>query len=170
MAAINLGSTTAGRGAAQPRLETPSTLETDAAIADAFLASAVGGDTAPARRRARFHTLEVAEVRPLTDDSVEVTFAVPDDLADDYSYLPGQYVALRREFEQSLNNSTGRVRSALAPYDRFVDQELERLRDTRGRLEALDDGFARERAEIDAAAAAPDGGEAADPDVALQPR
>ena len=102
MAAINIGSTTAGRGAAEPRLETRvchGALEADAAIADAFLQSAVGGDTAPARRRARFHTLEVAEVRPLTDDAVEVTFAVPDELADDYTYLPGQYVALRREFD-----------------------------------------------------------------------
>jgi ring-1,2-phenylacetyl-CoA epoxidase subunit PaaE len=100
MAAINLGSTTTGgRVGAQPRIETPSTLQSDAAIADAFLQSAVGGDTAPARRRARFHRLEVAEVRPLTDDAVEVTFAVPDELADDYTYLPGQYVALRREFD-----------------------------------------------------------------------
>lgn len=47
------------------------------------------------RRRARFHELEVAEVRPLTADSIEVTFAVPDGLRADYSYLPGQYVALR---------------------------------------------------------------------------
>lgn len=51
--------------------------------------------TAPERRRARFHPLEVREVRPLTADAVEVTFAVPDDLAGEYDYLPGQYVALR---------------------------------------------------------------------------
>jgi len=50
---------------------------------------------AAARRRARFHTLTVEEVRPLTDDSVEVTFAVPAELAADYDHLPGQYVALR---------------------------------------------------------------------------
>ncbi|GAA4048064.1 1,2-phenylacetyl-CoA epoxidase subunit PaaE [Agromyces indicus] len=96
MAAINLGSTGAPT---RPAGSVAGALETDAAIADAFLASAVGGDTAPKRRRARFHSLEVAEVRPLTDDSVEVTFAVPDELADDYTYLPGQYVALRREFD-----------------------------------------------------------------------
>lgn len=47
------------------------------------------------RSRARFHTLEVEDVRPLTEDSVEVTFTVPADLADDYDHLPGQYVALR---------------------------------------------------------------------------
>ena len=47
------------------------------------------------RRRARFHELEVAEVRPLTAESVEVTFAVPPELHDEYDYLAGQYVALR---------------------------------------------------------------------------
>ncbi|WP_125130561.1 1,2-phenylacetyl-CoA epoxidase subunit PaaE [Microbacterium sp. 10M-3C3] len=47
------------------------------------------------RRRGRFHALEVAAVRPLTADAVEVTFAVPDDLAGEYDYAPGQYVALR---------------------------------------------------------------------------
>jgi len=51
--------------------------------------------TPATRRRARFHELVVAEVRPLTADSIEVTFAVPPELHDDYAYLPGQYVALR---------------------------------------------------------------------------
>jgi ring-1,2-phenylacetyl-CoA epoxidase subunit PaaE len=50
---------------------------------------------APARPRARFNPLTVTEVRPLTDNAVEVTFAVPDDLVADYDYVPGQYVALR---------------------------------------------------------------------------
>jgi ring-1,2-phenylacetyl-CoA epoxidase subunit PaaE len=54
-------------------------------------------DTAPARRRAAFHELEVAGVRRLTADAVEVTFAVPEELADEYDYAPGQYVALRKE-------------------------------------------------------------------------
>jgi ring-1,2-phenylacetyl-CoA epoxidase subunit PaaE len=36
-------------------------------------------------------------VRPLTADSIEVTFAVPDELQEDYRYLPGQYVALRAQ-------------------------------------------------------------------------
>ncbi|MDJ0316894.1 1,2-phenylacetyl-CoA epoxidase subunit PaaE [Arthrobacter antibioticus] len=50
---------------------------------------------ATARRRAAFHALSVSRIRPLTDDSVEVTFAVPAELAGFYDYLPGQYVALR---------------------------------------------------------------------------
>ncbi|MBN9183334.1 MAG: phenylacetate-CoA oxygenase/reductase subunit PaaK, partial [Microbacterium sp.] len=46
-------------------------------------------DPARPRHRARFHSLEVAGVRPLTDDAVEVTFAVPDELRAEYDYLPG---------------------------------------------------------------------------------
>lgn len=45
--------------------------------------------------RARFHTLAVADVRPLTAASVEVTFAVPEELRGEYDYQPGQHVALR---------------------------------------------------------------------------
>ncbi|MGV9195530.1 1,2-phenylacetyl-CoA epoxidase subunit PaaE [Microbacterium sp. MC2] len=66
-----------------------------APIADAFLRSAVGGPTVPGRRRTRFHSLEVREVRPLTADAIEVTFAVPAELQGEYDYLPGQHVALR---------------------------------------------------------------------------
>ncbi|NJI60776.1 phenylacetate-CoA oxygenase/reductase subunit PaaK [Microbacterium oxydans] len=51
-------------------------------------------ETAP-RKRARFHTLTVEDVRPLTDDAVEVSFTVPAALATEYDHLPGQYVALR---------------------------------------------------------------------------
>ncbi|MBN9188443.1 MAG: phenylacetate-CoA oxygenase/reductase subunit PaaK [Microbacterium sp.] len=70
-------------------------------LADAFLASTVGGvrDPARPRHRARFHPLEVAGVRPLTDDAVEVTFAVPDELRAEYDYLPGQHVAVRARLD-----------------------------------------------------------------------
>ncbi|MBG6238728.1 ring-1,2-phenylacetyl-CoA epoxidase subunit PaaE [Mycetocola sp. CAN_C7] len=47
------------------------------------------------KHRARFHTLEVSGIRPLTADSVEVTFAVPPELHGSYGYSPGQHVALR---------------------------------------------------------------------------
>ena len=42
-----------------------------------------------------FHPLRVADVRPETDDAVSITFEVPDDLAAEYRYLPGQHVTLR---------------------------------------------------------------------------
>jgi ring-1,2-phenylacetyl-CoA epoxidase subunit PaaE len=99
MAARNPGSITN-----RPADARSGTSTADAAVAQAFLASTVGGESlstaeAPKRRRARFHPLQVAEVRPLTADAVEVTFAVPEELADEYTYLPGQYVALRTELE-----------------------------------------------------------------------
>lgn len=55
--------------------------------------------TAPARKRARFNALEVAEIRQLTDDAIEVAFAIPEELYEDYNYVPGQYVALRADIE-----------------------------------------------------------------------
>lgn len=66
-------------------------------------AAPVSADAAPHpagdRHRARFHTLTVSEVRRLTDDAIEVSFTVPADLADEYAYLPGQYVALRAHLD-----------------------------------------------------------------------
>jgi len=88
------------------------------AAAEAFLASTVGGGHLPTRRRARFHRLEVAEVRPLTADAVEVTFAVPPGLADEYAYLPGQYVALRTELE---GHERRRSYSICRPPERSAD-------------------------------------------------
>ncbi|PWJ06650.1 phenylacetate-CoA oxygenase/reductase subunit PaaK [Streptomyces sp. NWU49] len=45
---------------------------------------------------ARFHRLRVAAVDRLTDDSVALTLAVPPDLREEYRYVPGQHLALRR--------------------------------------------------------------------------
>ena len=53
----------------------------------------------PTRRRARFHPLTISQVRPLTDEAIEVTFDVPPELADEYRYDAGQYVALRTTLE-----------------------------------------------------------------------
>ncbi len=54
---------------------------------------------APARKRARFNALTVSEIRHLTDDAIEVAFAIPVELQDDYNYVPGQYVALRADID-----------------------------------------------------------------------
>jgi ring-1,2-phenylacetyl-CoA epoxidase subunit PaaE len=55
--------------------------------------------TTTTRRRARFHDLTISNVRRLTDDAIEVSFTVPDELVDDYDYVPGQYIALRTSVE-----------------------------------------------------------------------
>jgi len=68
------------------------------AIADALISNAVGGP-AESHRRGRFFPLAVQEVRPLTADAVEVTFAVPAALQEQFDFLPGQYVALRARID-----------------------------------------------------------------------
>jgi ring-1,2-phenylacetyl-CoA epoxidase subunit PaaE len=45
---------------------------------------------------ARFHTLTVAGVEPLTDDAVAVTFDVPADLTEEFAFTPGQSLTVRR--------------------------------------------------------------------------
>jgi ring-1,2-phenylacetyl-CoA epoxidase subunit PaaE len=56
-------------------------------------------DASTTRRRARFNDLTISQVRTLTDDAIEVSFTVPENLVDDYSYSPGQYIALRATVE-----------------------------------------------------------------------
>ena len=66
-----------------------------------------------------FHSLRVLEVSPLTDDSVVVTFDVPEDLTDTFRYLPGQHVTLRafinsvdvrRSYSTCSNANSGKLR------------------------------------------------------------
>ena len=43
----------------------------------------------------KFHRLAIDDLRRETSDAVSITFAIPDDLADDYAFAPGQYLTLR---------------------------------------------------------------------------
>ncbi len=58
--------------------------------------SSTEGAAASTRRRPQFHPLTVAAVERLTDDAVAMTFDVPAELADDYTFAPGQALTLRR--------------------------------------------------------------------------
>ena len=51
------------------------------------------------RRHGTFHPLRVAAIEPLTDDAVAITFAVPDELRDDYVFDAGQHLTLRTEID-----------------------------------------------------------------------
>ena len=44
-----------------------------------------------------FHPLRVATVEPVTDDSVAITFEVPEDLREDYAFIAGQHLTIRTE-------------------------------------------------------------------------
>ncbi len=68
--------------------------------------------TTPARHRARFHTLTVSHIERLTDDAVAVSFAIPDDLADEFVFEPGQHLTLRATVEgQDVRRSYSICRS-----------------------------------------------------------
>jgi ring-1,2-phenylacetyl-CoA epoxidase subunit PaaE len=43
----------------------------------------------------RFHRLAVHDLRRETPDAISMTFAIPQELADDYGFQPGQYLTLR---------------------------------------------------------------------------
>ncbi len=43
----------------------------------------------------RFHRLTVDDLRRESADAVSMTFAIPNELADDYRFAPGQYLTLR---------------------------------------------------------------------------
>lgn len=48
---------------------------------------------------ADFHSLTVQSVEKLTDESVAIEFAVPDELADSYGFVAGQHVIVRSEID-----------------------------------------------------------------------
>lgn len=53
------------------------------------------------RRRATFQPLRVAAVDPLTDDSVMVSFEVPEDLREEFAFAPGQHLTVRLDGAQA---------------------------------------------------------------------
>jgi ring-1,2-phenylacetyl-CoA epoxidase subunit PaaE len=47
----------------------------------------------------KFHRLALSDLRRETPDAVSLTFAIPDELKDDYRFSPGQYLTLRTKFD-----------------------------------------------------------------------
>ncbi|WP_245900905.1 fatty acid desaturase [Prauserella shujinwangii] len=97
------------------------------------------GGEPPAAGRPRYHRLCVSEVRPLTADSVSITFVVPDDLRETFRFTPGQHVAVRalvdgRELRRtySLCSAAGsgvlRIAVKRVPGGAFSDHVLRWLR------------------------------------------
>ena len=54
----------------------------------------------PAVSRTEFYPLTVARVEPLTDDSAAVTFEVPAQVLDTFTFAPGQSLTIRRGDER----------------------------------------------------------------------
>jgi ring-1,2-phenylacetyl-CoA epoxidase subunit PaaE len=79
-------------------------------------------EAAVLRRHAVFHPLRVDTVERLTDEAVAITFAVPDDLRDDYAFAAGQHLTVRmtidgeevrRNYSICAPASSGRLRVAV---------------------------------------------------------
>ena len=93
---------------------------------------------ATARRHSVLHRLTVSEVERLTDDAVAVTFDIPDELADEYRFAPGQHVNValpdgdgtRRSYSICAAPSEGRLRIAVKriPGGEFSAYALEALK------------------------------------------
>lgn len=49
----------------------------------------------PVPKRAQFRLLKVAHLDRITDDAVAITFAVPDELREEFRFRPGQHLSLR---------------------------------------------------------------------------
>ncbi|WP_067438273.1 1,2-phenylacetyl-CoA epoxidase subunit PaaE [Nocardioides jensenii] len=85
---------------------------------------------------AAFHPLRVGALEPLTDDSVALTFEVPDELRADYAWLPGQHVTIncedgvRRSFSIATSPASGTLKVGIKrlPGGAFSGAVLERLR------------------------------------------
>ncbi|MFC7549113.1 1,2-phenylacetyl-CoA epoxidase subunit PaaE [Plantactinospora sp. GCM10030261] len=57
--------------------------------------------TRPVRRRPVFHPLPVVSVDWLTDDSVAITFAVPEELRETFAFRAGQHLTVRIQDSQT---------------------------------------------------------------------
>lgn len=75
----------------------------------------------------QFHPLKVASVARNTRDAVVVTFDVPDRLAQDYAFRPGQYLTLRAQVNgEELRRSYS---ICAAPSDHHLRVAIKRLND-----------------------------------------
>jgi len=88
---------------------------------------------------AEFHTLEIADVSPVTDDATVIAFAVPVELQEAYRFIPGQYLTLktdingeevRRSYSICSTADEGELRVAVkrVPEGRFSNFANERVR------------------------------------------
>jgi ring-1,2-phenylacetyl-CoA epoxidase subunit PaaE len=74
--------------------------------------------------RASFHTLTVASVEQLTDDSAAVTFDVPDELREAYNFEAGQSLTLRRMIGGEEHRRTYSICAAVGERPRVGVREI----------------------------------------------
>ena len=79
----------------------PTAASSPAAAAAAAAGPASGPAARPRVRTRRpvFHALRVASVQPLCEDAAAVSFEIPEELAEEFAFAPGQSLTLRREID-----------------------------------------------------------------------
>lgn len=85
---------------------------------------------------AEFHSLQVADIEPLTDDALALTFAVPEELRSAYAWQAGQHLTIdcedgvRRSYSIASTPSSGVLKVGIKrlPGGAFSGAVLERLR------------------------------------------
>ena len=76
--------------------------------------------------RPKFHNLRVEDITRETADCVSVAFAVPDELAADYQFLPGQYLTLEADIKgEAVRRSYSLCSSPLDGELRVAIKEVE---------------------------------------------
>jgi ring-1,2-phenylacetyl-CoA epoxidase subunit PaaE len=79
---------------------------------------------AVATARAAFHTLTVASIEQLTEDSAAVTFEVPDELRDVFDFAAGQSLTLRRMLDGQEHRRTYSICAAVGQRPRIGVREI----------------------------------------------
>lgn len=62
----------------------------------------------------KFHDLKVTKITKETEDTISISFEVPDDIEEEYYYLPGQYLTLKLKEDRSDNRRAYSISSS--PY------------------------------------------------------
>ena len=60
----------------------------------------------------KFHPLTIKEIRPETRDSVRISFDIPEELRDDYSFIPGQHLPFEIQLDGKKLRRTYSICSA----------------------------------------------------------
>ncbi|WP_157413009.1 1,2-phenylacetyl-CoA epoxidase subunit PaaE [Aeromicrobium sp. Root236] len=74
--------------------------------------------------RAAFHTLTVASVERLTEDSAAITFDVPDELREEYAFEAGQSLTIRRIIDGQDHRRTYSICAAVGERPRVGVREI----------------------------------------------
>lgn len=77
----------------------PTAASSPAAAAVAGPASGPAARPRVRTRRPVFHALRIASVQPLCEDAAAVSFEIPEELAEEFAFAPGQSLTLRREID-----------------------------------------------------------------------